>query len=167
VAVNPPPTSWHRPVLITGSIVLVVASLYWAKAILIPLVLAILLTFILTPFVNALQRRGLGRVPSVILVVTLACLVVAGIGLAVLYQVESLADDLPHYKDQIVKKVTDLRAAGQDSWFDKLYGTVQEIIARVEQAEGPGRDQEKPTPVVVVSSGWSFSRSPAPPSRPW
>ena len=38
-----------------------VASLYWARHVLIPVVLAILLTFTLSPLVNALQRLRLAR----------------------------------------------------------------------------------------------------------
>src|SRR5437879_2036509 len=48
---------------------LIVAILYLAKAVIVPLALAVLLTFILTPIVTAVQRRGLGRVSSVLLVV--------------------------------------------------------------------------------------------------
>ena len=46
--------------------VLIVASLYWAQAVLIPVALAILLTFLLSPVAAALERIGLGRLPSVI-----------------------------------------------------------------------------------------------------
>ena len=58
--------------------VLVVAVLYWAQAVLVPFALAILLTFVLTPPVTWLQR-WVGRVPAVLLVVTL---VFAALGLA-------------------------------------------------------------------------------------
>src|SRR5262245_41904078 len=62
---------WQRYVFVWGGLVLVVASLAWARIVLIPVVLAILLAFILSPLVTLLQRRGLPRVPSAILVVTL------------------------------------------------------------------------------------------------
>ena len=42
------------------SIVLVIASLYWARAVFVPLALALMLTFLLQPIVAALHRRGLG-----------------------------------------------------------------------------------------------------------
>ena len=48
---------------ILASLTLITATLYWARAVLIPVALAILLAFLLTPIVTALQRRGLGRVP--------------------------------------------------------------------------------------------------------
>ena len=46
-------------------IVLVVVVLYWAQAVLVPLALAILLTFVLTPPVGWLEQ-WVGRVPAVL-----------------------------------------------------------------------------------------------------
>jgi predicted PurR-regulated permease PerM len=48
------------------SVVLVIASLYWAKAVLIPLALALMLTFLLQPIVAALHRRRLGHTPATV-----------------------------------------------------------------------------------------------------
>ena len=42
-----------------GIVALVVVGLYWLQAVLIPLALAVLLTFLLSPVVGTLQRRGL------------------------------------------------------------------------------------------------------------
>src|SRR5438132_4608480 len=53
------------------SIVLVIASLYWARAVFVPLALALMLTFLLQPIVAALHRRGLGYTPAAGLVVML------------------------------------------------------------------------------------------------
>ena len=55
-----------------ATFVLIIASLYWAQAVLIPVALAMLLTFLLSPVADALERIALGRLPSVILVVVLA-----------------------------------------------------------------------------------------------
>src|SRR5437773_3544727 len=51
-----------RPYLIGGSVIPVVATLYLARGVLIPVVLAGLLTFLLSPVVGALERVGLWRV---------------------------------------------------------------------------------------------------------
>lgn len=50
-----------------------VAALYWLPAILLPLALAALLAFLLSPAVGVLRRWGLGRVVSALLVVLLLC----------------------------------------------------------------------------------------------
>jgi len=49
------------PLVMVGTLLLIVASLYWARAVLMPVALALLLTFLLSPIDSALQRVGLGR----------------------------------------------------------------------------------------------------------
>src|SRR4030095_14341828 len=63
-----------------GIVALVVAALYWLQAVLIPMALAVLLTFLLSPVVGILQRRRLGRVPAVLVTVLLAFSILGGIG---------------------------------------------------------------------------------------
>src|SRR5918996_3955376 len=65
---------------VLASLALVVACLYWAKAVLIPVALAMVFTFLLNPVANMLQRRGLPRTPAVLLGVLLAFSWVGGIG---------------------------------------------------------------------------------------
>lgn len=48
-------------------IVVVIAALYFGRAIFIPIALAVVLTFLLTPAVTWLERCRLGRIPSVFL----------------------------------------------------------------------------------------------------
>jgi predicted PurR-regulated permease PerM len=54
-----------------ATFVLIIGSLYWAQAVLIPVALAILLTFLLSPVAGALEWIALRRLPSVIVVVVL------------------------------------------------------------------------------------------------
>ena len=65
---------------VLASLVLVIASLYWAKAVLVPLALALMLTFLLQPIVAVLHRRGLGHTPAAVLVVMLLGLVLGAVG---------------------------------------------------------------------------------------
>src|SRR5678815_3483203 len=83
--------------ILFGSFVLVIASLYWAQAILIPVALSILLTFLLSPVAGALERIALGRIPSVVLVVVLTFSLLGGIGWIVTLQFGGLANELPKY----------------------------------------------------------------------
>ena len=55
-----------RPLITFSGCVLVVACLYWGQAILIPIALAVLITFLLGPVVSVLRRVAclrLGRAP--------------------------------------------------------------------------------------------------------
>ena len=58
-----------KPWVIFAGCVLVIVVLYWAQAVLVPIALAMLLTFVLTPPVTWLQR-WVGRVPAVLAAVT-------------------------------------------------------------------------------------------------
>ena len=73
---------WQRAlVILTGTVVgvVVVSCLYWAQVVFIPVALAVFLTFLLAPLVTLLQRRGVGRMPSVVLVALLAALLLGGV----------------------------------------------------------------------------------------
>ena len=51
--------------------VVVVAALYLAREVLVPITVAILLSFVLAPLADLLRRWRLGRVPSVLIAVFL------------------------------------------------------------------------------------------------
>lgn len=110
--------AWQRAlVVLTGTVVgvTVVAALYWARVVLIPVALAVFLAFLLNPVVRALQRRGLGRIPSVIAVVVLAALVFGGLGWAAARQVTGLLRELPNYTANITGKIRSLQEMGAGS----------------------------------------------------
>src|SRR5206468_4141768 len=90
-----------RPLLTVGTGALVVACLYWGQAVLIPFALAGLLAFLLSPVVNAVDRWGVGRATSVLVVVLLAFCLAGGVGWVLLRQLVSLADELPQYSANI------------------------------------------------------------------
>ena len=128
--------------------VLIVAVLDWAQAVLVPFALAILLTFVLAPPVTWLQR-WVGRVPAVLVVVTLvfAALGLAGWGLT--RQMDHLVEDLPGYRANIRIKIADVRLAGKGSAVEKLQETLEGIQKDL------GTEAPKGTvsrPVVVTST---------------
>jgi predicted PurR-regulated permease PerM len=129
--------------------VLVVAVLYWAQAVLVPIALASLLAFVLTPPVNWLQR-WVGRVPAVLLVVTLvfAALGLAGFGLT--WQMNHLVEDLPGYRANIRTKIADVRLAGRGSGAEKLQETLEGIKTDLEASEAPKGTVSRP--LVVTSN---------------
>jgi predicted PurR-regulated permease PerM len=142
-----------RSVWLLGSIALVVASLYWAQAILIPFALAILLTFILTPAVAALQRRGLGRVPAVVLVVALVFALLGGIFYVVFLQVGDLITELPKHRSNIKAKLATVQgnAPGGMRDFLRMFQEIQEEVQK-EATDGPAAPgKPEPLPVKVQS----------------
>ena len=90
-----------------GGVVIVVA-LYFGREVLLPITLAILLSFVLAPL-SDLFRRVLPRVVSVVLAVVLALGMVLGLGGLIGMQVASLAPNVPQYAEGVEKKVESVR----------------------------------------------------------
>ena len=106
--------------------VLVVSVLYWAQAVLVPVALAILLTFVLTPPVTWLER-WIGRFPAVLVVVTLVFSVLGLSGWGLTRQMGHLAADLPGYRANIRTKIADVRGAGKGGAVEQLQDTIEDI----------------------------------------
>jgi predicted PurR-regulated permease PerM len=95
--------------LVVGTIV--VSALYFARELFVPLALALLLSFALGPLVVALRKRHFGRIPSVVIAVGFAFLVIIGVAGLVGSQLASFAGDLPQYLYNILEKIESLRQA--------------------------------------------------------
>jgi predicted PurR-regulated permease PerM len=130
----------RRTCYLLGSATLVVVALNWGQKVLIPFILAVLLAFVLAPLVARLERRGLRRVPAVMLVVCLAFLLLGAAGWAVVTQVTSLIDDLPQYKEGIHEKVGQLQGAGRRG----LLAHVEDFIGEVEKLGHPPEEAQRP-----------------------
>ena len=134
-------------VILTGTVVgvVVVTCLYWAQTVFIPVALAVFLTFLLAPLVAVLQRRGLRRLPSVLLVVMLAAAVLGGVVWLITAQVTSLAGEVPKYTEHIKSKVKTLRSLSQGSVTSRLEKMIHEITGVWNQpaASQEGEDGDK------------------------
>src|SRR5215213_7941436 len=97
------------PLLTLAALVVAVAALHLAKDILLPLALAILISFLLTPLANRLERWGLGRVISVIAVVSVTFVVLGIIGWIVTSQLVDLGVKLPGYRSNLIAKVREIK----------------------------------------------------------
>ena len=91
--------------------VVVVAALYFGRDVLMPVALAVLLSFVLAPLVSFLQRWYVPRSLAVITVVLIAFAAILGAGALVVSQVNQLASDLPQYQSTLREKIQALRGA--------------------------------------------------------
>ncbi len=137
----------------------VVAMLYFASAILIPLALAALLTFLLAPLVSRIER-WLGRVVAVLVIVTMIFATTGAVGWVLTRQVIDLATKLPDYKVNIVAKLHAFRMpeGGAFSAFSK---TIEEL-----KNELPGGSAVEPAPTVTQSAGKPGTAVISPPAPP-
>jgi predicted PurR-regulated permease PerM len=136
------------------TLVLVVAVLWAAKAILLPLALGIVLAFALTPVVRVFDRGRLPRFAGVALTMLLALGVVGGIGYVVFGQFADLSTELTRYTSSMRRKVAELRP-GNDATFRQLTRTVDRVT---EQLDDNVADLRRAQPVRVVEPRSSVER---------
>ena len=85
--------------------VVVIAALYLGREVLIPVTLAVLLSFVLAPLVALLRRCRLPRVPAVVAAAALALGIILALGAVIGSQVAQLAGDAPRYAATVGEKV--------------------------------------------------------------
>jgi predicted PurR-regulated permease PerM len=104
--IQAPPAAFGIDGLIAIAVgVTLVACLYFARAVLIPITLAILLSFLVAPLANALGRLRLGHVASVFAAVMVSISVIGMLGAVIATQLTDLAAGMPRYQATIERKV--------------------------------------------------------------
>ncbi len=136
----------------------IVLTLYFGRELLVPLALAALLTFMLSPLVTRLQR-WIGRIGAVLLAVFLIFLATGAAGWVLSRQVVDLANQLPSYKENIRSKLRSVQIPEKGP-FSKVSDTWEELKkdmpggddreSRVE-SEASKDAQEQPRQVEIVS----------------
>ncbi|MCJ2053802.1 AI-2E family transporter [Methylobacterium sp. J-070] len=126
--VPPPLVPGLRGLLTLAVGVVLIAALYFGRDVFIPLVLAVLLSFVLGPVVSLLRKLKLGRVPSVIIAVFLALGIIGGFGAIIGTQVAGLAGNLPQYQATVQRKVAGL----QQGWLGDANRVLQKFSHQVQ-----------------------------------
>ncbi|MBK3422451.1 AI-2E family transporter, partial [Methylobacterium ajmalii] len=130
------------------------AILSLGRDVLMPITLAVLLSFVLAPAVRGLQRRRLPRSLAVLVVVLATFGGIGGLGLLIANEASQLASDLPRYTVTMREKIGALRAnAGGGATLERLFKAVQDLSQDLQppepaKARGP-TDPEKPMLVEV------------------
>ncbi len=92
---------------------IVAAGLYFGRSVLVPIALAILLSFLLAPIVAAFRRVRIGRTPATMLALLLFLTALTVTSAIIVGQASMLAKDAPAYAERITERVADLRAGVQ------------------------------------------------------
>jgi predicted PurR-regulated permease PerM len=101
--------SFTWPLLILGLFIATAATLRYAQEFFLPLVLAGLLSFLLSPLVRRLERWRLGRVGAVLVTAALAFVLIGGLTYLVTSQFLDLARSLPKYRSNLIARVAALK----------------------------------------------------------
>ncbi len=143
----------ERAVSLAG-LVLVVACLYWARAVAIPLAVALLLSALLSPIVARLERRGLGSVPATLVTVLLASALLGAVAWTVTKQAGILVDELPRHQQMMRQRVADLRQFFGTTLVGKAQETAREVTEQIARpARSPATGAPSPVPVVITPDG--------------
>ena len=146
-----------RPWVLFAGYILIVAVLYWAQAVLVPVAVALLLTFVLRPIVTGAER-WMGRVAAVLAVVALVftALGLAGWGFA--REATRLAAELPTYRHNILQKAEDVRSLGKGGSVEQLQSTLEDIKEEIAKSEPPRGTPAQPVVVTSeqVATLWGF-----------
>ena len=92
-----------------GVAALIIAGLYFGREIFVPVALAVLLSFVLAPFVSRLQSFRLPRVVAVLAVVILGFAIIFSLTGLMVTQASKLAEALPGYETTLRNKIETLR----------------------------------------------------------
>lgn len=152
----------HRPIIKTrsadalvglwtvGLTAFIVAALYIASDLLIPLSLAVLLTFLLAPLVTRLER-WIGRLCGVLVVVTLIFTAAAAAGWVLTRQLVDLATKLPDYKQNIQTRLRSFKAPAGGT-LAKFSETVEELKKDLPGSDAPNITQVPGKPETTVAT---------------
>jgi predicted PurR-regulated permease PerM/CheY-like chemotaxis protein len=121
-----------HPVVITFLIFAIIAFMYFASEVLKPLALAILLSFALVPISKFLERAKIPRVLAVVLTVLIVMGGLGAIGYEVGQQLNSLANRLPEYENNINRKIQGMKPVQSTA-----ISRVQEVVGDVSKSLSP------------------------------
>jgi predicted PurR-regulated permease PerM len=130
--------------------VIIVTMLYFGREIIIPIAMAILLSFVLAPLIGLLQRIRVPRGLAVVSVVILAFAVIFATGSLLASQLTQLAGDLPRYQSTMTEKIQTFRetTAGRGT-LERASGMLKDL----------GKELDKPKD---AQSGTGLVASPGP-----
>ena len=110
--------------------VVVIAVLYLAKVLLVPLAFAVLFAFLLAPVVGMLERARLPRAIAAALVILTFSAMLCTASWLFFTQLVSVANDLPTYRDNIQNKLTALNSPS-DSAFSRAEREVERLSEQI------------------------------------
>jgi predicted PurR-regulated permease PerM len=131
--------------------------LYFGREIIIPIALAILLSFVLAPLVGLLQRIRIPRGLAVVSVVTIAFALLFAMGSLLATQLTQLAGDLPRYQSTISEKIQSFRetTAGRGT-LERASGMLKDLSKELDKpkdaasALGAGASPKAAAPLTPV-----------------
>jgi predicted PurR-regulated permease PerM len=134
----------------------VVSGIYFGRPVLMPLALAVLMSFALAPLVSLLKRLRLGNVAPVLISLLLAIVIVSSLGAFMGAQLAKLAAELPHYQTNLTQKIQSVvGSVGHNDTINRLNKTLENLAEQIagnragDPTEVTPDSPVKPIPVVI------------------
>lgn len=108
-AVDPQPSGSLETLATLMVFVVTVAILFFGREIFVPIAIAVLMSFVLSPLCRILRHAGFGRILAVWTVVLTTLVLAGGISAVLTRQVSDLAADAPKYQAIITQKIDNAR----------------------------------------------------------
>ena len=148
--------SFAGPLLVVALFVATAATLRFAQDFFLPLVLAGLLSFLLSPLVRRLERWRLGRVGAVLVTAALAFVLLGALTYLVTSQVLDLAGSVPKYRSNLIARVAALKTH-ENNPLRLAVRTITEVTAALNKPEDAAptpamADKVRPVRVEVVGT---------------
>jgi predicted PurR-regulated permease PerM len=152
--ITPLPASTLNTVLIA---VVVVAALYFGREVLVPIALAILLSFVLAPLVRLLQRWYFPRIVAVVFVALIAFAAIFALGALMVSQVNQLAGNLPGYQSTLAEKIQSVQGmAGGTGTLERASEVLHDLSKEIDKPKNATSNSltrnettDKPIPVEI------------------
>ncbi|UQD71581.1 AI-2E family transporter [Bradyrhizobium japonicum] len=139
---------------------LTIAALYFGREIFVPFALAVLLSFVLAPFVMRLRSWRIPRTVSVLVVVFIGFSIIFSLGGLMVSQATRLAAKLPGYQQTLSDKIESLRGLMGDGsgTLEQASTVLKELKTELQNRDGAGRPaggeltkqpSDKPIPIPV------------------
>jgi predicted PurR-regulated permease PerM len=133
-------------------LVVVLCAFIWAKDFLLPLILSVLVSLLLTPVVSRLERWRFPPVLAVLSVVAIAFAIIGGLCSTVSVEALDLANTLPKYGDNIRAKWTAIQK-GPPGPLNLAFQNVGALVDDLSKAAAPAKPDlgNQPMKVQIVS----------------
>src|SRR6516162_1542276 len=139
---------------------LIIAALYFGREIFVPLALAVLLSFVLAPFVIRLHAWRVPRTVSVLIVVFFGFLIIFSLAGLMVSEARRLAARLPEYQQTLSDKVESLRGlTGGSGTLTQASNVLKELETQLQGGGAAGQtgdgtarqasDKAAPIPVEI------------------
>ena len=137
---------------------LIIAALYFGREIFVPVALAVLLSFVLAPFVIRLHSWRVPRTVSVLVVVFIGFSIIFSLGGLMVSQATHLAGKLPGYQQTLSDKIESLRGLmGGSGTLEQASTVLKELGTELQHQDATGRPDrglvgqptDKPAPIPV------------------